>query len=409
MLKNKEVISRKKIIEIVVVMGVLGLAILIYDFVNTDLNFKGILHRNDAGEGSYSEDMTVDFLDESQNISVEVSEKKLDDKEIEEAFSRSIEEIDSTYLDKNESAENVCYDLNLKSAYADGMIEATWKSNPMGLIGSDGKLKAENIPEDGEVVGLTAFLYYENEERMHSFSVVVNQKSLDTLDGQLEAIKRKVQSTDEATREQDNLTLPKKVGDMTLHWKRKMNFRGLQFILLGIAAAVAIAYGQKQDAKKAAAEVIKEKERDYPVIVSQLSILMGAGMSFRKALERINGKYILSVKSKGISRAGFNDMLITYRKMSDGQSELQAIEELGKMSDCKEYRKLSMLLAQNIRKGSKDLLDALEKEEKYAFEMRKQRAVREGEEASTKLLIPMAGMLFIVIVVLIVPAMMQMQ
>ncbi len=66
-----------------------------------------------------------------------------------------------------------------------------------------------------------------------------------------------------------------------------------------------------------------------------------------------------------------------------------------------------MLLVQNLRKGSRELLDTLEKEEKYAFEMRKQSAVRAGEEASTKLLIPMAGMLFIVIVVLVVPAIMQ--
>ena len=66
-----------------------------------------------------------------------------------------------------------------------------------------------------------------------------------------------------------------------------------------------------------------------------------------------------------------------------------------------------MLLVQNLKKGSKDLLESLEKEESAAFEMRKQRALRLGEEASTKLLIPLAGMLFIVIVVLIVPALMQ--
>ena len=98
----------------------------------------------------------------------------------------------------------------------------------------------------------------------------------------------------------------------------------------------------------------------------------------------------------------------TYRKMADGRSEIQALEELGKSCESKEYRKLSMMLIQNLRKGSKDLLDSLEKEEKYAFEMRKQRAIRAGEEASTKLLVPMAGMLFIVIVILVVPAIMQM-
>ena len=95
------------------------------------------------------------------------------------------------------------------------------------------------------------------------------------------------------------------------------------------------------------------------------------------------------------------------RRMKDGIGEKTAIEELGKYSDCKEYRKLSMLLSQNLMKGSKDLIISLENEEEAAFEMKKQRAIRAGEEASTKLLLPMSGMLFIVIVVLVIPAILQ--
>ena len=134
---------------------------------------------------------------------------------------------------------------------------------------------------------------------------------------------------------------------------------------------------------------------------------MSAGLSFRKASEKMSNRYSAKRKT-GIKRAGYEDMLITYRKISEGAGELQAIEDLGKASESKEYRKLSMLLLQNIKKGSKDLIDTLEKEEKYAFELRKQKAIKAGEEASTKLLIPMGGMLFIVIVILVVPAVMQM-
>ncbi|CBK75464.1 Bacterial type II secretion system protein F domain [Butyrivibrio fibrisolvens 16/4] len=130
-------------------------------------------------------------------------------------------------------------------------------------------------------------------------------------------------------------------------------------------------------------------------------------MSFRKALERIVKRYSDGVNNGQEKRPGFEEILKTYRKIVDGKGEIQALEELGKSSECKEYRKLSMLLVQNLKKGSKDLLESLEKEESAAFEMRKQRALRLGEEASTKLLIPLAGMLFLVIVVLIVPALMQ--
>lgn len=55
------------------------------------------------------------------------------------------------------------------------------------------------------------------------------------------------------------------------------------------------------------------------------------------------------------------------------------------------------------------MIQQLEQENLIAFEMRKNQVKREGEEASVKLLFPMMGMLGIVIVVLILPAMMTMK
>ena len=400
-------LTKKQIIEILVVTIILGVGILIYDFVNTNLKFQGEIERNKAGSGDNSENLILEFLDQREEIEVQVSDRKLSEKEIERNFDKAIKEIDDTYLGKNESANNVTYNLVLKSEYVDGLIGASWKVSPYGIISSEGKIKVENIPKEGQVVNIIGTLYYEEAERIYSFSVVVKQKSLETFDGQIEAINRRVQDEDERTREKRVFKLPSKVEGINLSWKKRMNYRGLQIILLGFLAVASLLLGKKQDEKKAKKEYMEAMEKDYPMIVSQLSILMGAGMSFRKSLERIVGKYIADVKNGAAERAGYDEILRTYRKMVDGQGEIRALEELGKSCECKEYRKLSMMLVQNLRKGSRELLDALEKEEKYAFEMRKQRAIRAGEEASTKLLVPMGGMLFIVIVVLVVPAIMQ--
>ncbi|MBQ7149228.1 MAG: type II secretion system F family protein [Pseudobutyrivibrio sp.] len=401
-------LTKKQIIEIVVVVFVMGMAILVFDYINANYRFDGKIERNSAGEGALSEELVLEFLDNKQEMTVEVSDRRLSKKELKEAFDQAVSEINDTYLGQNDSAENVCYDLDLRSSYVDGLINAQWKFDQYGIVSSEGKLQQEEIPEEGIVVNMTAVLSYEEEESLYSFSVVVNQKGLDTLDGQLDAISREIKAKDQSSRTKSKFKLPDEVASMNLIWKKKMNYRGLQLIILGLLAVAGIQIGRKQDDKKVAAALAKEKEQDYPIIMSQLSILMGAGMSFRKALERITAKYVLSLKNGAPQRAGFDEMLKTYRKMADGRSEIQALEELGKSCESKEYRKLSMMLIQNLRKGSKDLLDSLEKEEKYAFEMRKQRAIRAGEEASTKLLVPMAGMLFIVIVILVVPAIMQM-
>ena len=50
------------------------------------------------------------------------------------------------------------------------------------------------------------------------------------------------------------------------------------------------------------------------------------------------------------------------------------------------------------------MVELMEREDMEAFEMRKALARKAGEEASTKLLFPMIGMLGIVIVILVVPA-----
>ena len=55
--------------------------------------------------------------------------------------------------------------------------------------------------------------------------------------------------------------------------------------------------------------------------------------------------------------------------------------------------------------GSRGLLSSLQRESKDAFEERKSRAERKGEEAGTKLLVPMFMMLIIVMAVIMVPAM----
>lgn len=406
MLKSHD-LTKKRIIEILAITTLLGFGILIYDFVNTNINFDGVIKRNRAGAGSTTEELQLEFSDRKQELDIEVSEKKLSKKEIEKNFDKAIREIEDTYLGANKSANTVTYDLLLESEYVDGLIGASWKISPYGIISRDGKLRTDRIPEDGAIVDLQCTLNYEEDERIYSFSVVVNRKSLDTPEGKLEEINRKINEIDEGTREDDSFRLPDTISGIKLDWKKKMNYRGLQIILLGFITAAGLIIGKKQDEREAQIMRVKELEKDYPNIVSQLSILMGAGMSFRNALERITERYIRSVKNGGQKRAGFDEILKTYRQIIDGVGEIRALEELGKTCECKEYRKLSMLLVQNLRKGSRELLDTLEKEEKYAFEMRKQSAVRAGEEASTKLLLPMAGMLFIVIVILVVPAIMQ--
>jgi hypothetical protein len=80
---------------------------------------------------------------------------------------------------------------------------------------------------------------------------------------------------------------------------------------------------------------------------------------------------------------------------------------LGEELENRNFRKLSLLLLQNMTKGDRELRDQLAQEEHMAFDERRIRAKVEGEEASTKLLLPMMGLLSVVLLVLMFPALQQ--
>ena len=67
------------------------------------------------------------------------------------------------------------------------------------------------------------------------------------------------------------------------------------------------------------------------------------------------------------------------------------------------------MLTQNLRKGSKGLSELLRAEADQAFEERKAAAKKRGEEAGTKLLLPMFMMLSMVLLIVIVPAFLSIQ
>ena len=69
------------------------------------------------------------------------------------------------------------------------------------------------------------------------------------------------------------------------------------------------------------------------------------------------------------------------------------------------YRRLMRILVANLEKGSADVCAYLEEEGRAAYEERILLAKRKGEEASTKMLIPLTIMLMLVMAIVLIPAM----
>ena len=152
-----------------------------------------------------------------------------------------------------------------------------------------------------------------------------------------------------------------------------------------------------------------ELEREYPMMVSALSLLIGAGMTVGAAWDRIVNAYVKRVETGRKREAIYDEMLLTSRQIKDGKSEKDSFAGFAERTGLGIYRKLISMILQNLRKGGKDLDHMLEREVEDAYVMLRNQAKTKGAEASTKMLLPMMLSLLVVIVVIIVPAIYTME
>lgn len=148
---------------------------------------------------------------------------------------------------------------------------------------------------------------------------------------------------------------------------------------------------------------------DYSEIVSKLMIFIGAGMTVSLAWERIALDYEkMKAAGRKETRFAYEELCTTYYHVKSGIPEGRAYRDFGRRTGLGCYLKLSGLLEQNRKTGMKNLKVLLDAEMEDAFEQRKNLAKKLGEEAGTKLLLPLFMMLGVVMVMIMVPALMSM-
>jgi len=88
----------------------------------------------------------------------------------------------------------------------------------------------------------------------------------------------------------------------------------------------------------------------------------------------------------------------------EATSEAVVYEAFGGRIGVLAYRRMASLLTQNVSKGVQDIRILLLQEAKEVMAQEKANIRQKGEQAGTKLLLPMTGLLLLVFAVLLVPA-----
>lgn len=172
-------------------------------------------------------------------------------------------------------------------------------------------------------------------------------------------------------------------------------------IILGLIAGIATYFLSDSLQEEQFKKRTKEIKYDFPEFLTQLVLLINAGLTIERAWEKI-----LEHIDKNTVLA--TEMTKTYNDMRSNKSISKCLNDLSRRCKVKEISKFTSIILQNINKGSSDMVFMLQQLSEECWVERKLAAKQKGEEASSKLLFPMMLMLLAVFAVVLVPAMMQM-
>ena len=138
-------------------------------------------------------------------------------------------------------------------------------------------------------------------------------------------------------------------------------------------------------------------EYQYSEVVSQLAMLLEAGMTMRQAWQCIAKQY-QEKRNKGIMGESlvYEAIVRMGRRISEGEKERLVYEAFIEETNVSCYRRLMRTLIGNMEKGMNGVCSYLEEEERRAYTERILLAKKLGEEASTKMLIPLMLMMMLV-------------
>ena len=427
------------------IVGSLVLTVLVYaaGLDKKVLSGDGSLRRNSYGAAEHVYPLVVSGLlpEEDVPVNIRVSAERYSKAEAEEVFGKILSDIEGRITDPEQSLGAVSTDLHLPSSIPEYGVRLSWHfyPEPVGgtreeqqayftryrdLITEDGKVHNEDLREGETVSGYLSLImsaYVTPEEgddvldtmldrRYHSIPyklwLTVVPRVRTEREQALKELSEALEDADRRGWDTGEMQLPQEIGGRTVRYREKEDRSWLMFPVLGLLAAAVlylrIGSIEREERKKREDELLL----DYAELVSKLMVYIGAGLTIRNAFMEIGAHYDALVESGAVrDRFLYEEIRIMRRQFERNMPESDIYREFRNRIDLKPYTKLMSLLEQNRRNGGSTLRMMLEMEMTDAFEQRKTTARRLGEEAGTKLLLPLFLQLMIVMVIVIVPAM----
>ena len=365
------------------------------------------IRRQDAGGDTEQYELMLGAEDVLKDYpyTISVPPQVPDEGEILGLLENAKKEIDESFCEAGQTLSGVSDQVHPQERYANDLVSAVWAYEPEGIVDENGRLKESLIPAEGCMVTVQASLSCYDKKEIYEFSFFALQGTRSRQEILLGEIAKDIGSQMKEAGKQ-YITLPGQIGGTKILWQSPKSHYTRNILLLEAGMAVGLLLLRRERRREEGKRLRREMELDYPSIVSKLLLLTGAGMSLGMAWNKIAASYEDARKNYDIVQRPAYELMVVYaRKMRDGVSERTALRQFAEETGCSSYQRLCRLLTEMLQKGAHGMEQQMEAEAAQAFSVRKNAARRLGEEAGTKLLLPMILMLGVVMAVIMVPAM----
>lgn len=360
-----------------------------------------VLERPGWQEGAREETLLIEDKEgKQQEIQVTLQERTYTEAEAEEFLSKAESYVKGAGLGGNEGWDKIRESLFLETTVPGLPVEVYWDMGEDECFDRQGRLLLENIPEDGIETLIRAVLLCQEKRKDVEIPVKILPPLWTEEESFRRLIEKKVQERERAQSKEERIELPFEEGTPVAYYAaggRKS--RGGEWLLFSLTAGILTYIALKKEEKER-----KERQRqrlleEYPLLTEKLLLFLEAGMSIRNCFFKLRGEACGLVLEE--------ELLRTCRELKNGVSEKEAYLHFGDRIGLLPYIRLGALLSQNLKSGTGEILEFLERELEESFFERKAQVKKRGEEIGVKLLLPMGILLFLTLGIIMIPAFLQ--
>lgn len=368
-----------------------------------------VLERDIYGGNARAVELLVHGLGQQErSLAIEVKAREYTGEEAGQVFEAVMEDMGEWILGDNPSLMEIRSNLNLKTSLESEGVRLRWMSGVPEILDSRGQLTGAEVEAQGEEGILSVRMSAGRHHADYEIPIRVFPPAYSTEEQQVRTFLRELAVLDDEQKHQQLLQLPGEYLGIPLRYYQVQDNDYRMIPLLGCLLAILLIVRDKEQVQQQRKKREQQMLLDYSEIVSKFMVFLGAGMTIRLSLERIVTDYSKAVASGRLKpRYAYEELSYTCYQIQSGVSEGKAYRELGERCRLQPYLKLGSLFEQNRRAGMKDLRARMKDEMEDAFEERKNLVRRLGEEASTKLALPLFMMLGVVMAIVLFPALMN--